>query len=435
MKRQDKTIDILTGEITGRNFIFWRNLAVIFSAALIFLSACSGKPIIRKTPGLQIFKDTTAKSFPGMEGSILAAKLIRANTDTLADLALLKNDSKGRPVIEVWFNMGNETFSLKKNKGWTGKPNKKVVFLANGFFNRDRATDFIIIERSSNHKSIARLLLNNGKGYFYSMKEYELPPIHEGIERVDPVDIDRDGTVDLFFSGRNVKKANGKIDKYQAQIMINDGEGHFQDATKILLPSMRPGIVGVSFADYDGDRVVDAFLVYENGQNAMLINNGVGKLLDQTRDRLPPVEDRSVHADWADFDMDGDNDLLVVNEVIGKKSRGYSREYNYILENTGGGFFQKRALQVLPPYPSRRVYLFDANGSDIPDAIILSQRGVHYLRGKGDWQFARESKKRLPGPVRFDELTFADVNDDGYLDIFGITSQGKQGRLWINSFE
>ncbi len=127
------TVDILTVEITGRNFIFWRNLAVIFSAALIFLSACSGKPIIRKTPGLQIFKDTTAKSFPSMEGSILAAKLIRANTDTLADLALLKNDSKGRPVIEVWFNMGNETFSLEKIKGGRESPIRKFCLWPTGF--------------------------------------------------------------------------------------------------------------------------------------------------------------------------------------------------------------------------------------------------------------------------------------------------------------
>lgn len=425
--------DIFTGEKPGRKFISWRNLAVIVSAALIFLSACSGKPFIRKAPRLQSYEDVTAKALPGLEGPILGARLLRANPDTLADLALLKKDSKGRPVVEVWFNLGNETFSLRKNSGWTGRAGEKVVFMANGFFNRDRASDLVIIERSSTGKSSARLLLNNGKGYFYSMEEFDLPPIREGIERVDPVDIDRDGTIDLFFSGRNVRGPDGKADDHQAQIMINDGKGHFQDATKILLPSMRPGIAGVSFADYDGDRVVDAFLVYENGQNAMLINNGVGKLLDQTRDRLPAVKDNSTHADWADFDMDGDNDLMVVNKAVGEKSRGHAREYSYILENNGEGFFKKRTVKALPPYPSRRVYLLDANGSDIPDAIILSRRGVHYLRGKGDWQFARESKKRLPGSGRFDELTFADVNDDGFLDIFGIT--GQQGRLWINRFE
>ena len=409
-------------------------LVIIILSSLLLLSACSGKRLIKKSPSRQIFKDVTLRAFPLLKGSIIDAKIVRANHDPYADLVLLRQE-KGRAVIKVWINHEDEKFSLGKRSGWTSKTNDKYTFLAAGFLNRDRAADIVLIGRTPSGKTVAKLLLNNGKGYFYSLKENILPPIRQGIERVELVDIDNDGTYDLFFTGRKVLDPNGKIDKHQAQLMINNGKGEFQDATSLLLPSLRRGIIGVSFADYNGDEVNDLYLVYGKGPNAMLINNGVGQLVDESRERLPVIRAESLHADWADFDMDGDNDLMVATKSIDERNREYSREYNYVLENTGQGYFEKRTLKVLPPFPSRRIYLLDANGSDIPDAIILSQRGVHYLRGLGKWQFARESKKRLPGPARFKELSFADINDDGYLDIFGITLKGGKGILWMNRFD
>ncbi len=401
---------------------------------ILVLPACSGKRLIKKSPARQSFKDVTAQAFPGLKGNILGARLIRANHDSYADLITLRRQ-KGRAVITVWFNREDESFSPGKRSGWTSKTNDSYTFLAAGFLNRDQAGDIIIISRSSSGKTLAKLLLNNGKGYFYSLKENELPPIRQGIERVELVDIDNDGAPDLFFTGRKVLDAKGKVDKYQAQVMVNNGKGGFQDVTSLLLPPLRPGIIGVSFADYNGDEVNDVYLVYERGANALLINNGVGQLRDESSERLPIIRGESLHADWADFDMDGDNDLMVATKSIDARDRGFSREYNYVLENTGQGYFAKHTLKVLPPYPSRRIYLLDANGSDIPDAIILSQRGTHYLRGLGKWRFARESKKRLPASTRFKEMSFADVNDDGYLDIFGVTAKGGEGRLWINRFD
>ena len=102
--------------------------------------------------------------------------------------------------------------------------------------------------------------------------------------------------------------------------------------------------------------------------------------------------------------------------------------------NDGRGYFKKGTLKVLPEFPSHAVYLLDANDSDIPDIIILSQRGTHFLRGKGKWQFWKESRKRLPRNVRFKELAFSDVDKDGHLDIFGVTAEQGRGFLWMNTF-
>jgi hypothetical protein len=411
-----------------------KKIIVIFICSYFLLSACSGKRLIKKTPARQNFKDITSLALPDLSGGIIDAQLARVNRDPYADLAILRRDN-GRATIKVWFNQEDESFSTAKRTGWTSKSKNNYRTMAAGFLNRDRASDIILLGSSPTGKTVAKLLLNNGKGYYYNLKANTLPPIRQGMERIDLIDIDNDGTRDLFFTGRKVLNPNGKIDKYQVQVMINNGRGEFQDATPLLMPALPDGIVGISFADYNGDAVGDLYLVYGRKPNRILINNGVGRFVDETKERLPTIYDESLHADWADFDMDGDNDLMIATKNIDERHREFSREYNYVLENTGQGYFEKRTLKVLPPYPSRRIYLLDANGSDIPDAIILSQRGTHYLRGLGKWKFSRESKLRLPAPTLLKEVRFGDIDDDGYLDILGITARGSEARLWMNRFD
>jgi len=152
-------------------------------------------------------------------------------------------------------------------------------------------------------------------------------------------------------------------------------------------------------------------------------------------DLLPDIVGQSRFADWADFDQDGDNDLLVVNHSIDPKSRSYEDEHSYALVNNGTGYFRKGPLRVLPRAATRAVYLLDANGDEIPDMIILSSKGIHYLRGLGEWRFLKESRRRLPLNVDFDELTFTDINADGHLDFFGVSQKDGEGHLWLNTFE
>jgi hypothetical protein len=411
-----------------------KKIIVILICSAFLLNACSGKRLIKKTPARQNFKYVTSEALPDIAGGIIDVKLSRINRDVFADLAILRQEG-GRATIKVWLNQEDESFASPKRTGWTSKSKNNYRTFVAGFLNRDAAADIVLLGNSPSGKTVVKLLLNNGKGYFYNLKQNELPPIRQGMERVDLVDIDNDGTRDLFFTGRKVMNQKGKIDEHQVQVMINNGKGEFQDATRLLMPSLSPGIVGVTFADYNGDDVNDLYLLYGKRRNKMLINNGVGRFVDETKERLPIIYDESLHADWADFDMDGDNDLMIAAKSIDERHREFSREYNYVLENTGQGYFEKRTLKVLPPYPARRIYLLDANGSDIPDAIILSQRGAHYLRGLGKWKFSRESKLRLPAPTLLKEMSFADIDDDGYLDILGVTAKGSEVRLWMNRFD
>jgi hypothetical protein len=125
--------------------------------------------------------------------------------------------------------------------------------------------------------------------------------------------------------------------------------------------------------------------------------------------------------------MDGDNDLLIVRGKL--EGQGPSC---YFLENDGRGHFKVRTHQALPRSPTFQVYLLDANGTEVPDALVLSQNGTHFLHGKGDWLFTVETERRLPRFRNFRQMTFGDINSDGFLDLFAINMDGRSGRLWLN---
>lgn len=404
-------------------------LVLLWCCLMVLGTACGKGSMFSEDPKLQKYRDRTQAYLPDLEPGILKAQLAYVNRDPLPDLVLLRTGDRGQPVIRIWKNVEGKAFVPVKRLGWEGQPSDQIVFMAMQDVDHDRAQDLMLVGRFSDG-SVAKLLFNNGKGYFYTKKDYPFPHVNLGVERVDMRDIDEDGHVDLFFTGKRVLDGQGKTDKYQTQFLINNGKGQFRDATQLLMPPLKPGIVGTSFADYDEDKTLDIFLVNGEGQNALLTNNGLGRFVDRTSELLPVIKDRSAHADWADFDQDGDNDLLVVNRE--ELSPG---ETSYFLVNHGRGYFRKAEFQASPKVAFQSVYLLDANGSEIPDILLLSERGIHYLRGLGKWRFWKESRRRLPFNEKFQELTFADIDRDSFLDIFGYAQGEGRGLLWMNTFE
>ncbi len=403
--------------------------SILLYLLAVFCAACGKKSLFKEDPKLQKYRDRTRVFLPDLKPGILKAQLAYVNRDLLPDLVLLRKGDRGQPVIRIWYNQGGKKFVPVKRIGWEGQPSDQILFMALQDVDHDRVQDMVLVGRFSDGLA-AKLLFNNGKGYFYVKKEIPFPFVNRGMDRVDMRDIDEDGHVDLFFTGQRVLNDEGKLHRYQTQFMINNGKGQFRDATQLLMPPLKPGIVGTSFADYDGDNTLDIFLVNSLGQNALLTNNGLGRFVDRTSELLPAVKDQSAYADWADFDQDGDNDLLVVN-----RSKTATGEASYFLVNHGRGYFKKATFRESPKTVFQAVYLLDANGSEIPDIILLSARGIHYLRGLGKWRFWKESRRRLPFNDKFHALTFADVDDDSFLDIFGYAKREGRGVLWMNTFE
>ena len=392
---------------------------------------CSQKRGIANQPGRQLYQDVTESYLPASKVSLQGATFVRADRTPGSDLIWFVSTPGKGAKIKILLNRGTRGIGRDKGASKVQRFSENIRFLAKGDISGNGVDDLVLIVPPQK-KGSAKVLFNNGKGYFYSRLEFELPFVSTGVERVDLIDLDQDGDADFLFTGRKILDENEKLERRQGQVLINNGGGQFKDETFLLWPNLPSGVIGTSIADYNQDGFPDVFLVYGNAQNRLLINNGVGKFIDKTDWLLPRMIDQSTHADWADFDLDGDNDLLVTNKVIRKSYQSYSGETIYFLENIGSGRFVKKPSKIFPTLPAFRVYLLDANGTGIPDVIILNEKGLLYLVGKGEWDFSVETKKRFPQTSPMREMRFGDINGDGFLDLLGITAKNNYPKLWLN---
>lgn len=406
------------------------SLILLLAVLPLFLNACGRSSVIKKNPRLQHFTDKTRQLLAKTRGPLKFAKFVHANGDGLIDLVVLKETSDG-PVVETWINRDEESFDVL-DRTWKGAPSDRVTEMEIGDFNRDRTHEVVLMGEFSGDSRV-KMLTNNGRGYYFEDVQKPLPSIKSDMDRMDVVDLDGDHNPDmLFYNSRQDQSAEAAI-RHPVQFLLNIGEGFFQDRTKLLWPLLPSGIAGAVYADYDNDRTLDVFLYYAQDKNVILMNNGLGQLTNTSGSNLPPLKNKAVHSDWADFDQDGDQDLIVLTRGISDSGREYEKELHYGLENNGQGYFTKRTLKFMPPFPVNGIYLLDGDGDEWPDMILLADRATYYLSGKGPWKYAIETKKRLPGNPPFREITFGDVNDDGYLDLLGITPQG-QPHLWVTEF-
>jgi len=392
---------------------------------------CSQKRGIANQPRHQLYQDITESYLPAIKVSLQGANFLKADRKPGSDLIwFISTPGKGAK-IKILLNRGTSGIGRDKGASKVQRFSENIRFLAKGDISGNGVDDLVLIVPPQK-KGSAKVLFNNGKGYFYSRLEFELPLVPKGVERVDLIDLDQDGDIDFLFTGRKILDENEKIERRQGQVLINNGGGQFKDETFLLWPNLPSGVVGTSIADYNQDGSPDVFLVYGDAQNRLLINNGVGKFIDKTDWLLPRMIDQSTHADWADFDLDGDNDLLVTNKVIRKSYQSYSGETIYFLENLGSGRFVKKSSKIFPALPAFRVYLLDANGTGIPDVIIANEKELLYLVGKGGWDFSVETKKRFPETSPMREMRFGDINGDGFLDLLGISVKNNYPKLWLN---
>ncbi len=120
-------------------------------------------------------------------------------------------------------------------------------------------------------------------------------------------DADGDGRIDLYLTAA-VVGPKGVRDA----LLLNRGEGKFEDVTSAWgLPEDRAGL-GVAAGDFDADRRLDLYLTGV-GDNRLYRN--LGKRFEDVTARAGVAGPAaiSLSARWLDLDQDGDLDLYVVN--------------------------------------------------------------------------------------------------------------------------
>src|ERR1039457_76056 len=132
-------------------------------------------------------------------------------------------------------------------------------------------------------------------------------------------DANNDGYPDIFFTnGADIVSLKKTAPRYSNRLFLNDGHGHFTDATEKAGLAGTGYDIGVAIGDYDNDGYQDIFVGGVH-RNTLYHNNGNGTFTDVTEKAGLARPDKeygplwSVGGAWVDVNNDGLLDLFVVN--------------------------------------------------------------------------------------------------------------------------
>ena len=257
----------------------------------------------------------------------------------------------------------------------------------------------------------------------YNMKRFPDVAGAVGLEIMDSAgaamldDFDGDGLLDVVTTTLN---PCGPM-----RFFANDGRGGFEDRTaKAGLDSQLGGLNAIH-ADYDNDGDLD-ILVLRGGwfgsdgriRRSLLRNNGEGVFSDVTHAAGLAKPYPSQTADWADYDNDGDLDLYVGNE---QDDAGIAYP-SQLFRNNGDGTFTDMAEKagVENFRMAKGVAWGDFDNDGDPD-LYVSNIGINRLyRNNGDGTFTDVAPEAgVVEPVGRSFATwFFDYDNDGWEDIF-----------------
>jgi hypothetical protein len=204
-------------------------------------------------------------------------------------------------------------------------------------------------------------------------------------------DYDGDGNLDIYLVNGawtdtvNDNRGRELRGRTENRLFRNQGDGTFIDVTRKAGVGDRRFSFGCSAADYDDDGDRD-LLVLNYGRNTFYRNNGDGTFTDVTDESGLGDPHWSLSAPWLDYDNDGDLDVYVAN---------------YLAYDAG----EFRAYYPADGYPGPLAY------SGLQDRLY---------RNNGDGTFTDVTREAgfIQPNGRAMSATAADFNDDGFLDLY-----------------
>jgi len=241
-----------------------------------------------------------------------------------------------------------------------------------------------------------RLYVNNGNGVFEKSSN-ALPKMLTSGSRVQPIDFDKDGDLDLFVAGRLVPgNYPSPADSYLLENKSTTEKIEFKDVTADLAPELKNlGMVtDAIWTDYNQDGYVDLIAVGE-WMPISVFKNSEGKLVEATKELgLQDSNGWWFSIAQADFDKDGDMDYVVGNLGL-----------NYKYKASADGTFD--------------IYYNDFDNNQTNDIVLSYFNGgkKYPLRGREcSSQQMPGIKKKFEDYASFSTATLEDVFTEQYLE-------------------
>lgn len=397
---------------------------------------------------------------PGIKGDfhmpeIMGSGCALADTDNDGDLDAILVQSSGGPH-QFFRNelIPSGTLRFTRLDGALGGAQGYGMGIAVGDYDGDGLADLFISQFGNDF-----LLRNAGGNYFTDVTAQAGVGDERWSTSSTFVDYNRDGRLDLFvlhyvdFTYRNHVRCStpAGLPDYctprayhpvAAALYRNEGSGRFRDvsAASGITSAIGPGL-GVATIDVNDDGWPDLFVANDSMANLLWVNNRDGTFREEgLLTGVALSEDGIAKAGMgvaaADYDSDGDEDLLVLN----LKQEGAS-----LFRRDGPGQFTDASLStaVRPAtYPftgfgvgwfdfdhDGRLDLFLANGGVIregPSLESFRQRN-QLLRGREGAAFA-DATAQAGAAFQLEEISrgaaFGDVDNDGDVDILVSNNRG-----------
>jgi hypothetical protein len=268
--------------------------------------------------------------------------------------------------------------------------------------------------------------------------EQWIGPVIAAPARVNAVDIDRDGDLDVLVASMGqLFPSNDKIGS--VIVLENDGRQNFTPHTLIDRVAR---VTDVRGADFNGDGRMDLVVGefgYDDGETRWMENLGNWQFRSHVLQSLSGV----IHTIPADVDKDGDTDFVSL----------VSQEWEeiYVFENDGRGNFKSHLIwgSTNEDYGSSGMRLADMNKDGLIDVLFTNGdafdylpprprpwHSVQWLENKGGFKFEHHPIGKFNGASG---AVAADVDGDGDLDVTAVSCYNlwerpeSQSMIWFEN--